>query len=176
MAARPRDYSHFVAKVAVDKGPDPATEFQNLIQQCRQHPRSIAWFATWHVADDFRRAGNSICVLFYHPDASERIEAVVARVLDKAEYGLPPEEVKGFYRRWSDRLRNWWPLGGSRPGKLVDIVRARFDSLDDIPGRSWQSGLPASQTFDAQTSFAGWKFDEGFSPLDWLQALPGERP
>lgn len=135
-----------------------------------------SWFATWHAANEFRRAGNSTCVLYYHPDDSERIEAVVARILDKADYGLPSEEVKAFYEPWSDRLRNWWPLGGIRPGKVADIVRIRFDSLDEIPGRSWKSDLPASQTFVAQASFAGWKYDEGFNPLNWLQALPGQRP
>jgi hypothetical protein len=94
----------------------------------------------------------------------------------KPDHGLPSAEVMSFYEPWSDRLRHWWPLGGHREGKLADIVLTQFDSLDDIPGRSSESGLPASRTFVAQTSFAGWKFDDGFNTLDWLQALPGERP
>ena len=161
------DYSHFVAKIAVEKGPDPVSEFQNLIQQCRKHPKSMSWFATWHAANDFQRAGNSTCLLFYQPDATERIEAIVARILDKAHFGLPTEEVREYYKPWTNRLRNWWPLGGIRPGKVVDIVRTQFESLHDIPGRSWESSLPASQTFVAQASFVGWKFDEGFNPLNW---------
>jgi hypothetical protein len=165
-----------VAKIAAEKGPDPASEFQNLIQQSRQHPKSISWFATWHAANDFRRAGNSTCVLYYHPDDSARVEAVVARILTKADFGLPSEEVKAFYGPYTDRLRNWWPLGGRRPGKDFDIIRTQFDSLGDIPGRSWKSGKSASETFVAQASFAGWEFDSGFSPLDWLQSLTGERP
>jgi hypothetical protein len=170
------DFSHFAAKVAPDKGPDPKEEFRNLLAQGGRHPKSVSWFATANAANDFHRAGNSICMLFYHPDGATEVEALIARVLNKSDYGSPPDEVKSFYEPWNDRLKNWWPLGGARDGKIVDMVLTRFESLDAIPGCSWKTNLPANRTFVGKASFAGWKFDDGFNPLEWLQSLPGERP
>jgi hypothetical protein len=149
------------------------------VEQCRHDPNSVAWFVTGHSAYKFARAGNSICVIFHHPDESPRVEALVARVLSKEHESSPPQgaNVRDFYRTWSDRLTNWWRLGGKRTNKVkCEVVLTEFESLDAIPGCHWVSGKSARATFVAQCSFAGWKFEETSDPLVWLQSLPGTRP
>ena len=75
-------YSHFVAKLAPDpaKGPDPATELRNVLAQCGRDRGGIGWIATYH-GNTFERAGNSICIIFHHPQKdSPRVEALVAYI------------------------------------------------------------------------------------------------
>jgi hypothetical protein len=170
-----KTYSHVLAKLSVAAGPDPATELRNIVRQCRRDPNSVAWFATLQPGKDFLRAGNSICVIFHHPDESSRVEAVVARVVSMEQAGSPQEgaEVRAFYQAWADRLTNWWRLGEKPTNNLnCDVVLTEFESLEAIPGCQWKSGKTARDTFVAQCSFAGWTFEETFNPLDWLRKLP----
>jgi hypothetical protein len=174
-----KTYSHILIKLAAEGGPDPARELRNILEQCRQDPNSVAWLATYHPAHKFSRAGNSICVIFHHPDQTARVEALVARVLSKEHLGSPPEgaKVRGFYESWNDRLTSWWPLGGKQSNKVnCEVVLTAFESLDAIPGSAWDSGKTASSTFVARCSFAGWTFEETLNPLEWLRSLPGTRP
>jgi hypothetical protein len=174
-----KTYSHFLAKLSPNGGPDPATELQNILKQCRRDLNSASWFANFHPSRDFSRAGNSICVIFHHPDQSPRVEALVARVLSREQVGSPPEgaEVRDFYQTSSDRFKNWWPVGGKRANVVnCDVVLTEFESLDAIPGHRRGSTNNARETFVAQCSFAGWIFDASFRPLEWLQQLPGSRP
>ncbi|MDR3620539.1 MAG: hypothetical protein P4L85_14405 [Paludisphaera borealis] len=174
-----KDYSHLLAKLSPAGGPAPAGELRHLVDQCGRDPNSVAWFASALPGSGYWRAGNSVCVIFHHPDQSPRVEAVVARVLSKELVNAPPEdaEVQDFYGERRDQLRFWWPLGGKRPNAAgCDIVLTEFDSLDAIPGRQWRTGNTASKSFTARCSLAGWAFDEAFNTLDWIQSLPGIRP
>jgi hypothetical protein len=101
----------------------------------------------------------------------------MARVLSREPVSSPPQgtDVRKSYQEWSDRLNDWWPLGGKR-SNVVDVVLTEFDWLADIPGHHWESGNRASETFIGMCGFAGWRFEETFRPLDWLWSLPGTRP
>jgi hypothetical protein len=174
------DYSHFLAKLSSNGGPDPSKELHYIIEQCRRDPSSAGWLATYHRGHGFSRAGNSVCVIFHQPDqSSPKVEAVVARVLTREHVGSPPldAEVRDYYEPWHDKLKGWWPLGGQRPALTNrDIVLTEFDSLEAIPGCQWKEGKTAPESFVAKASFVGWKFDETFNTLNWLQNLPGTRP
>jgi hypothetical protein len=181
MAKSGKTYSHFVAKLSVEGGPDPATELQSLLDQARKAADAIAWFATWHVANDFDRAGDSICIIFHETGTTGAIQAVVAHIPNVV--GILPagkplnSEALFLYANWRKQYDwNWWPLGGRlRPG-VCPLVRTTFNSLNDIPGRHWESGLPASQVFTGQASFVGWQFDVvGPRLFEWLSELPGDR-
>ena len=168
-------YSHVLAKLSPNGEPGPAAELRNIMKQCRRDPNSVAWFATHHPSNGFLRAGNSVCMIFHHPDQSPRIEAVVARLVSQERVGLPPEraEVRDFYEARPDRLTSWWRLGEKPANNLhCDVVLTEFESLEAIPGCHWKSGNNARETFVAQCSFAGWTFEETFNPLDWLRNLP----
>jgi hypothetical protein len=170
-----KTYSHVLAKLSVEGGLDPATDLRNIVKQCRRDANSVAWFATYHSGTGFSRAGNSICVIFHHPDRSPRVEAVVVRVLSKEPVSSPPEgaEVRNFYQARADRLTNWWRLGEKPINALnCDAVLTEFESLEAIPGCHWKSGNTARETFVSKCSFAGWTFEETFNPLDWLRNLP----
>lgn len=171
-------YSHFLAKLSPKGGPDPSEELRNILEQCRRSPEHQAWFATYHRGLDFCRAGNSLCIIFHQPDRSNRIEAIIARVLSQSP---PPDgaPVREYYHRWQDRLKYWWNVGGKRPGATYcDLVLTQFESLDAIPGHSSNAGLPARETFVGRAAFAGWTFEDKplFDPLKWLQDLPGTHP
>ena len=170
-----KNYSHVLTKLSSNGGPDPGTELRNIVKQCRRDANSVAWFATYHAGNGFLRAGNSVCVIFHHPDRSPRVEAVVARLVSQDLSSSPPQgaEVRDFYQARTDRLTNWWRLGEKPLNKLnFDVVLTEFASLEAIPGCHWKSGNSAQETFATQCSFAGWKFEETFNPLDWLRNLP----
>ncbi len=170
-----KHYSHVLTKLSMNGGPHPATELRNIVKQCRRDPNSAAWFATHHAGTGFLRAGNSVCVIFHHPDRSPRVEAVVARLVSQDKVSSPPQgaEVRDFYQARPDRLTNWWRLGEKPMNKIsCDAVLTEFESLEAIPGRHWKSGNTARETFVAQCSFAGWAFEETFNPLVWLRNLP----
>jgi len=166
-------FTHFVAKITPDGGPNPAEELRNLIHQAETNPDGLAWFASPFKARSFDCSGTSICIIFHHPHGDARVEAVIARVLNPMHFGLPGNfsEVRKFYEDWSDRLNNWWPLAGKpKDASKPDIILREFDSLEAIPGVSHTRGFTAARTFGSQASLAGWDFQvENKNTLKWIR-------
>jgi len=143
-----------------------------LLEQSRTAPNHIAWFASIYRGDNFCRAGNSICIIFWEPEDGPVVEAIVARVLRTEQLRSPEADapVRRFFADWQDRLTNWWPLAGDRPNKEhPDIALVTFKSLAEIPGHSWETRKPAPEVFVGQNCVSGWAFDESFDTLAWVQ-------
>ena len=164
--------SHFIVQITENGGPDPAQELQGLLNQSQisisQH---VAWFKSTLTDNQFELSGRSICIIFRRLSNTDAIEAIVARVLTRN--GFPaPDTIVDFYQNYQN-LVQFWRLGGQRTEKdFPDLVRTRFQNLDEIPGVSVSRGLRASETFDFQASMAFWEFpDDQFNPLNWLQSL-----
>lgn len=164
--------SHFIVQITENGGPDPAQELQGLLNQSQisisQH---VAWFKSTLTDNQFELSGRSICIIFRRLSNTDAIEAIVARVLTRN--GFPaPDTIVDFYQSYQN-LGQFWRLGGQRTEKnFPDLVRTRFQNLDQIPGVSVSGGLPASETFDCQSSMAFWEFpDDQFNPLNWLQSF-----
>jgi hypothetical protein len=162
-------FSHFVAQITDDGGPNPSRELRRLTERSQTDPQHIAWFKSPLGDNEFDRAGNSICIIFRKTGYRDSVEAVVARIRPLRESGLVDEDDKNYYAGWPN-LKNWWPLGGFGEGKTApDIALATFGSIDDIPGWSWETRNSARETFGGRCTVSGWEFPDGFNPLGWLR-------
>jgi hypothetical protein len=167
-------FSHFVAQITDEGGPDPYHELRRLVERSQTPQKHIAWFKSILGANDFERAGNSICIVFRKTEDRDPIEAVVARIQELHGSGHPDEDDISFYAGWKN-LTNWWPLGGLRKGMpALDIALTTFGSIDDIPGCGWESGLSARPVFGGTAVVSGWKFPDGFNTLGWVQKLAAQ--
>jgi hypothetical protein len=157
--------SHFIAQLTLDGGPNPADELAKLLIQSKDPKnKHKAWFKSTLTRQQFKKAGSSICIIFYKKQ-DRTIDAVIARILD---FEAAPREIEEFYKG-HENLKQFWTLGCKDNAPNRDLVRVQFKSLNDIPGKSCAGGLSAIETFAENPTRAFWEFDEGFKPLEWLR-------
>jgi hypothetical protein len=106
-------------------------------------PVREAWFGTHKPGANWGGAG--ICILL----AAGTPEAIIAEVVDRTNKAPDEPATRELYRDRGEFVA-WW--------RIRNPIRARFESLHEIPGHGWHSGLGAAKVFHSQVSFTYWDF------------------
>jgi hypothetical protein len=134
---------HFIAKFTVGGGPSPLGELERISDLADSSPTREAWFGTHKPGTDWNGLG--ICILL----AAPTLDAIIAEVIGRTSKAPDDPATNELYR---DRgaFVAWW--------RIRNPVRVKFESLHDIPGHNWRSGLGAANVFRSQVSFTYWDF------------------
>jgi hypothetical protein len=123
-------------------------------------PSREAWFGTHKPGADWGGAG--ICTLL----AAPTLEAIIAEVIGRADKAPDEPATRELYRDRGDLdFAAWW--------RIRNPIRVKFESLHQVPGHRWRSGLGAAGVFGgSMVSFTYWDFG-GASFEDLASSVAG---
>ena len=141
----------FIAKIAVEGGPDPVHELDQIVACAEADPEGLVWFATRKPGAELADGNDSWALVIGPAIKGQPIDGIWAQIVEHVQGDAVPDDptAQELYEEHGE-FRGWW--------RLQHPIRLRFAALGDIPGRHYSSGNNAADTFRGQVSFAYWNF------------------